>query len=181
MKRQHIVMAVLLVSCALVLAFTNHSQDDAIVEAEPHAPGAPSVSSASPAPSTAPSAGGTRGSTGVVAIASVQAREDDAGSGAHLLFNTLRVAAPPSAASASTDALLPPLPGVPQLPFTYIGKQLSAGHWEVYLARGDDTLIVHDQMTIDDTYRVDSIAPPNLTLVYLPLKLVQTLDIGNAE
>jgi hypothetical protein len=177
MKRQHIVMAVLFVSCALVLAFTSHTQDDAIVEAAPHAPAAPSMSSASPAPG----AGGTRGSTGVVAIASVRAREDGAGSGAHLLFNTLRLAPPPSAVSAPADALLPPLPGVPQLPFTYIGKQLSAGRWEVYLARGDDTLIVHDQMTIDDTYRVDSIAPPNMTLVYLPLKLVQTLDIGNAD
>ena len=67
------------------------------------------------------------------------------------------------------------------MPFTYIGKQQSAGRWEVYLARGDDTLIVHDQMLIDGTYRVDSIAPPNMTLVYLPLKLVQTLDIGSAD
>jgi hypothetical protein len=67
------------------------------------------------------------------------------------------------------------------MPFTYIGKQQSAGRWEVYLARGDDTLIVNDQTVIDGTYRVDSISPPTMTLVYLPLKLVQTLDIGSAD
>ncbi|MFM0739232.1 hypothetical protein PQQ51_18495 [Paraburkholderia xenovorans] len=173
MKRQHIVMAVLFVACALVLVFTNHSQDDSIVEAAPHAAAAPSTSVSSAAP-------GVRATTGVVTILSVRAREDRTGSGAHPLFNTLMLAPPlPSAAPAQAD--VPPLPSTPPMPFTYIGKQQSAGHWEVYLARGDDTLIVHDQMLIDGDYRVDSIAPPNMTLVYLPLKLVQTLDIGNAD
>jgi len=176
MKRQHIVMTVLFVSCALVLAFTNHSQDDAIVEAAPHAPAAPSTSISD----AARGPGGTRATTGVVAIASVRAREDRSGSGAHPLFNTLMLAPSlPSAAPAQAD--VPPLPSTPAMPFIYIGKQQSAGHWEVYLARGDDTLIVHDQMLIDGNYRVDSIAPPNMTLVYLPLNLVQTLDIGNAD
>ncbi|BCG02462.1 hypothetical protein PPGU19_070300 (plasmid) [Paraburkholderia sp. PGU19] len=173
MKRQHIVMAVLFLSCALVLAFMSQSQDDAIVEAAPHAPAAHSTSAST-------TARATRATTGVVAIASVRVREGRSGSGAHPLFNTLLLAPPlPSAAPAQAD--VPPLPSTPPMPFTYIGKQQSAGHWEVYLARGDDTLIVHDQMVVDGDYRVDSIAPPNMTLVYLPLKLVQTLDIGNAD
>jgi hypothetical protein len=175
MKRQHIVMAVLFVSCALVLAFTNHSQDDAIVEAAPHAPHAP----AAPSASASSVVSGARNAAGVVAIASINAREEHAAS-AHPLFNTLMLA-PPLPSAAPAQAEVPPLPNVPPMPFTYIGKQQSAGHWEVYLARGDDTLIVRDQMLIDGDYRVDSIAPPNLTLVYLPLKLVQTLDIGNAD
>ncbi|MFP3555506.1 hypothetical protein SB861_33050 [Paraburkholderia sp. SIMBA_049] len=173
MKRQHIVMAVLFVSCALVLTFTSHSQDDAIVEAAPHAPVTPSTSA-----STTPRA--THGTTGVVAIASVRVREDRSSSGTHLLFNTLMLA-PPLPSAAPAQAEVPPLPSAPPMPFAYIGKQQSAGHWEVYLAHGDDTLIVHDQMLIDGDYRVDSIAPPNMTLVYLPLNLVQTLDIGNAD
>jgi hypothetical protein len=180
MKRQHIVMAVLFVSCALVLVFTNHSQDDAIVEAAPHAPAAPSTStSPSTPPSSSSLASGTRNASGVATIASINAREEH-GASAHPLFNTLMLA-PPLPSAAPAQAEVPPLPGVPPMPFTYIGKQQSAGHWEVYLARGDDTLIVRDQMLIDGDYRVDSIAPPNLTLVYLPLKLVQTLDIGNAD
>jgi hypothetical protein len=170
MKRQHIVMAVLFVSCALVLAFTNHSRDDNIVEAAPST----SVSK------EVPGASGPRGTTSFVAIDSVRPREDRSGSGARPLFNTMMLVPPlPSAAPAQAD--VPPLPNTPQMPFTYIGKQQSAGHWEVYLARGDETLIAHEQMVIDGDYRVDSIAPPNMTLVYLPLKLVQTLDIGNAD
>ncbi|MBN3759282.1 hypothetical protein [Burkholderia sp. Ac-20365] len=173
MKRQRILMAVLFVSCTLVLAFSSHSQDDAIVEAAPHTPATPSR----PA-SIAPRA--THGTTGGVAIASVRVREDHSGSGTHSLFST-RMLAPPLPSAAPPQAEVPPLPSTPPMPFTYIGKQQSAGHWEVYLAHGDDTLIVHDQMLIDGDYRVDSIAPPNMTLVYLPLKLVQTLDIGNAD
>ncbi|MFT0174480.1 hypothetical protein ACLKMY_36890 [Paraburkholderia mimosarum] len=170
MKLQHIVMAVLFFSCALVLEFTNHSQDDGIVEAAPSRSVLNAVTGASD----------PHGTTGIVAIASVRSREDRSGTGAHPLFNTMMLVPPlPSVAPAHAD--VPPLPNTPPMPFTYIGKQQSAGHWEVYLARGDDTLIVHDQMVINGDYRVDSIAPPNMTLVYLPLKLVQTLDIGDAD
>jgi hypothetical protein len=70
---------------------------------------------------------------------------------------------------------------VPSLPFTYLGKRGADGNWEVYLTRGDETLIVRDQMVIDGSYRVDAIKPPTMTLVYLPLKLVQTMDIGSAD
>jgi hypothetical protein len=36
----------------------------------------------------------------------------------------------------------PPPPSAPPLPFTFIGKSLENGVWEVYLARGDRTYIV---------------------------------------
>jgi hypothetical protein len=67
------------------------------------------------------------------------------------------------------------------LPYTYIGKKLEDGKWEVYLALGDDTRVVHAQSTFDGNYRVDAIAPPTMTLTYLPLKQVQTISIGTAE
>jgi hypothetical protein len=76
---------------------------------------------------------------------------------------------------------LPPTPTAPSLPFTYLGKKAADGNWEVYLARGDDTVIVHEQSVIDATYRVEEVKPPTMTLVYLPLKLSQTLDIGAAD
>ncbi|WP_242468192.1 hypothetical protein [Burkholderia plantarii] len=176
MKRQHIVMAVLFVACALVLVFTGHSQDDGIVEATPRAPAATPARAANATPD---GPRGTPGASGIPTIAAVRARAERTG-GTHALFGTLMLAPPlPSAAPDQVD--VPPLPNTPPMPFTYIGKQQSAGRWEVYLARGDDTLIVRDQMVIDGTYRVESIAPPNLTLVYLPQKLVQTLDIGSAD
>jgi len=75
----------------------------------------------------------------------------------------------------------PPPPSAPPLPFTFIGKSVGAGAWEVYLARGDRTYVVRADTVIDGTYRVDAIAPPVLTLTYLPLNQVQQLNIGVFE
>jgi hypothetical protein len=73
----------------------------------------------------------------------------------------------------------PPPPTAPPLPFTFIGKSVADGAWEVYLARGDRTYVVRDKgYVIDGTYRVESIAPPVLTLTYLPLNQIQQLNIG---
>jgi hypothetical protein len=72
----------------------------------------------------------------------------------------------------------PPPPTAPPLPFTFIGKSVADGVWEVYLARGERTYVVHDKETIDGAYRVDAIAPPVMTLTYLPLKQIQQLNIG---
>jgi hypothetical protein len=72
----------------------------------------------------------------------------------------------------------PPPPVAPALPFAFIGKSVGDGVWEVYLARGDRTYVVRDKDVIDGTYRVEAIAPPVLTLTYLPLNQVQRLNIG---
>jgi hypothetical protein len=69
----------------------------------------------------------------------------------------------------------------PPLPYTYIGKKLEDGVWEVYLALGDDVRVVRPHSQLDAKYRVDAIQPPTLSLTYLPLKQVQTLNIGTAE
>ena len=66
----------------------------------------------------------------------------------------------------------------PPLPFTLVGKANENGVWEVYLARAGKTYIVKSKTVIDGTYRVDAIAPPLLTLTYLPLNQVQQLNIG---
>lgn len=83
---------------------------------------------------------------------------------------------PPPVSNAAPPP--PPPPSAPPLPFTYLGKAASDGKWEVYLARADKTYVVTASMVIDGTYRVDAIAPPMLTLTYLPLNQVQTLNIG---
>jgi hypothetical protein len=75
----------------------------------------------------------------------------------------------------------PPPPTAPPLPFTFIGKSVGAGAWEVYLARGERTYVVRADTVIDGMYRVDAIAPPVLTLTYLPLNQVQQLNIGVFE
>jgi hypothetical protein len=72
----------------------------------------------------------------------------------------------------------PPPPTAPPLPFTFVGKAVEKGEWEVFLARGAETLIVRNKTVIDGVYRVDAIAPPAMTFTYLPMNQVQQLNIG---
>ena len=74
-----------------------------------------------------------------------------------------------------------PAPTAPALPFVFLGKKLEAERWEVYLSRGDQTLIVREKDVIDNTYRIDRIAPPTLMLTYLPLNQSQQLAVGHAQ
>ncbi|UUZ55500.1 hypothetical protein LP419_07470 [Massilia sp. H-1] len=85
---------------------------------------------------------------------------------------------PPPVAAQAVAPPPPPPPMAPPLPFTFLGKAVADGSWEVYLARGDKTFIVRDKTVIEGMYRVDAITPPNLTLTYLPLNQVQQLNIG---
>jgi hypothetical protein len=86
---------------------------------------------------------------------------------------------PPPPPPPPEPAPPPPPPTAPPLPFTFIGKSVADGAWEVYLVRGDRTYVVRGKGdVIDGTYRVDAIAPPVLTLTYLPLNQVQQLNIG---
>lgn len=75
----------------------------------------------------------------------------------------------------------PPPPSAPPLAYTYIGKKFGDAAWEVYLAKGEQTFIVREKATLEDQYRVESIKPPLLTLTYLPLNQMQTMNIGGAE
>lgn len=175
MKRNHVILALAFVSCAGVLAFGDKNPPDQVVEAAPHA-------STSAAPVADPIAAPNAAS--IVSIAALRPRADlfvSAGGERHELFGG-KPWAPPLPSAAPAQAEVPPLPPMaPSIPFTYLGKKSADGTWEVYLARGDETLIVHEQTVIDATYRVDAIKPPSMTLVYLPLKLVQTLNIGSAD
>lgn len=86
---------------------------------------------------------------------------------------------PPPVVPAMPDK--PPPPMAPPLPFVYLGKKFESGQWEIYLGRGEDVFIAREGVTIDGQYRVKGISPPRATLVYLPLKQVQTMDIGGGE
>jgi hypothetical protein len=74
-----------------------------------------------------------------------------------------------------------PPPSAPPLPFTYLGKKIEDGIWEVYLARGEQSFIVRENTIIEDRYRIESIKPPTLSIIYLPLKQVQMLTIGGTD
>jgi hypothetical protein len=100
---------------------------------------------------------------------------DAFGGGENEVFGRQDWTPPPPAPGPAPPA---PPPTAPPLPFTYIGKSVGEGVWEVYLARGDRTYILRDKDVVDGSYRVESIAPPVMTLTYLPLNQVQQLNIG---
>lgn len=75
----------------------------------------------------------------------------------------------------------PPAPIAPPLPFTFIGKRLADKQWQVFLGRGDEVLIVQEGQTLANQYRIESVAPPLMTLTYLPLGQKQTLAIGDNQ
>jgi len=86
--------------------------------------------------------------------------------------------APPAPVVKAGPPPAPPVPNAPPLPFAYIGKAASEGSWEVYLVKANKTYVVRKQTLIDGVYRVESIAPPTMTITYLPLNQVQQLNIG---
>ncbi|ANJ87165.1 hypothetical protein [Pandoraea oxalativorans] len=97
------------------------------------------------------------------------------------LFVSQNWGPPPPAPSSAPIPTAPLPPTAPPLPFTYLGKALAAGAWEVYLARGEKTFIVHENSVVDDVYRVASIKPPRLSLIYIPMNQQQELDIGGTQ
>jgi hypothetical protein len=86
---------------------------------------------------------------------------------------------PPPAPTAPPPP--PPPPVAPPLPFKYIGKKMEDGKWEVYVAIGTQAYILHEKTVLQGTYRIDSIKPPVITLTYLPLQQIQTLNIGGID
>jgi len=86
---------------------------------------------------------------------------------------TLAPAEPPPASAVAPAPSFPP-----PLPWRVIGKQQDDAGWTVFLARGEDTQLVREGDTLDETYRVAAIQPPTLTLQHLKHKTRRTLDIG---
>jgi hypothetical protein len=196
MKRRHLALGAALAGAALLAFFGNRSSDTDIAEAVERAPAgraqAPAAAApvhAGPVPAAragAAAAAGTAGaSAGGARILALLPRETLIGDsdeqfrqGGNPVFGHQDWTPPPPPPPPPAAAPPPPPPSAPPLPFNFIGKSVADGAWEVYLARGDRTYVVRDKTVIDGTYRVDAIAPPVLTLTYLPLNQVQQLNIG---
>ncbi len=143
-------------------------------------PRASAAHAAAPAaPASSDAAHGTAPQVAILALAPREELIGSAKSDSPLFASQNWNPPPPPAPSGPPPA--PPPPQAPALPFTYIGKSLSAAGWEVFLARGERTYVVQAKAVIDGTYRVDAIAPPFLSLTYLPLNQEQKLNIGVLE
>ena len=73
----------------------------------------------------------------------------------------------------------PPAPSAPPLPFKYLGKLDDATTLKAFLNRGDKVYVVTVGEIIDNTYRVESIKAGQMTLIYMPLNIPQTLSVGS--
>lgn len=75
----------------------------------------------------------------------------------------------------------PPPPTAPPLPFTYLGKVVDGNEMVVFVSLAERNFAVHKGEVINGNYRIDDIAPPTMTVTYLPLNQKQTLDIGRVN
>jgi len=173
MKTRHWLLAAALAGAAALALFGDRSADDSIAE-----PVARIRSGQAPATAHADRA---EHRDRAEAILPLQSRATlygtDGGKAAATLFAG-RDWTPP--APLGRAAAKPP-PSIPPLPFVYLGKKIEDDSWEVYLGRGEQSLIVREQSVIDGTWRVDAIKPPTMTITYLPLKQAQPLIIGGTD
>jgi hypothetical protein len=194
-KPRHLALGAALAGAALLAIFGDKAPDTGVAEAVERPPGPRPAPSAVPVSAT-PEAGARAASAAAAAAAAASAGGGEDGArilalvpretligdsdeqfrqGENGVFGRQDWTPPPPPPAPAPP---PPPPSAPPLPFTFIGKSLAGGAWEIYLARGERTYVLRDKTVIDGTYRVDAIAPPVLTLTYLPLNQVQQLNIG---
>jgi hypothetical protein len=187
MKPYQIAMALALVGAAGLVLFGDKTPASDI--AEPVARrGAAAPASASAAAAAAAPARADGKPAGNVAILRLKPRTELVGEAGDATFgagegvfqgqNWNPPAPVPTAAEQAAANAPPPPPTAPPVPFNYFGKAAQDGVWEVYLARGDKTYVVRNHTVIDGAYRIDRIAPPLMTVTYLPLNQVQQMNIG---
>lgn len=177
MKPRHLLMGAALVATAGLVLFGETTPETEVAEAVERAPRPATATAAPAAVAAAAAADGT--------ILRLVPRSELIGEAGEAAFQGGGIFggqsfAPPAAVAAepSGPPPPPPAPTAPPLPFTVIGKGLANGAWEVYLANGERTYVARAREVIDGMYRVDAIAPPTLTITYLPLNQVQQLNIG---
>jgi len=97
-------------------------------------------------------------------------------------FGVSRAPAPRAAAAVSAQAApqAPPVLTAPPMPYRVAGQLVRDGVPQVVLARDDRVLIVREGQILDGGYRVDSITPSGVTLVYTALDARETLPFSSA-
>lgn len=75
----------------------------------------------------------------------------------------------------------PPPPSAPPLPFVYLGQYIEGDQQSIMLTRGARMLSVHVGEVIDKTYQVVSMQDGQLTFLYLPLNVAQSLATGTPQ
>lgn len=171
MKPRHAILTLALLASAALVLFGDREPEAGIVESvERTASATPAAAPATVAVPATPAAG--------QAVMRLIPRDEllgGAAAGEGGAFHT-RSWNPPQPEQATPPP--PAAPTAPSIPFAFIGKTLGEGKWDIHLAQGDKIHSVHPGDVIDGVWRVDTVAPPVMTITYLPLNQVQTMNIG---
>lgn len=101
------------------------------------------------------------------------------------LFAARTWKAAPTLASVTEIAVNPApvaqAPSLPPLPFQFVGKLHDRSDLQVFLQSGEKIYVVRNGDVIDDTWKITGISDLELSLVYLPLHLSQTLSVGSTQ
>ncbi|WP_028100352.1 hypothetical protein [Pseudoduganella violaceinigra] len=184
MKPRHILMGVALAAAAVLVLFGDKSPNAGVAEAVDRKPARAQPATA---PAAAPAAAARPGAAAILRLLPREELIGDAGEGSFKSRDGVfggqswNPPPPPPPSAAELKPAPPPPPTAPPLPFQFLGKAAADGKWEVYLGRGEQTFVVQKGSQIDGMYRVDAIAPPTLTMTYLPMNQVQQLNIGVIE
>ncbi|MFJ7285326.1 hypothetical protein [Pseudomonas sp. NPDC099000] len=73
------------------------------------------------------------------------------------------------------------VPSAPPMPFQFVGKLHDRSDLQVFLQNGEKIYVVRKGDVIDDTWRIEGISDVELSFVYLPLHLSQTLSVGSTQ
>lgn len=73
------------------------------------------------------------------------------------------------------------VPTAPPMPFQFIGRLDDRTDLQVFLQNGEKIYVVRKGDVIDETWKIERISDMELSLVYLPLHLSQTLSVGSAQ
>ena len=82
------------------------------------------------------------------------------------------------AAEAAAPVPVAPKPVAPPVPYRIAGQVKHDGVVGLVLARDDRVIMVREGDRLDDVYRVESIKPDAVTLVYLPLDMREELPVA---
>jgi len=88
--------------------------------------------------------------------------------------------APPAPPPIPMVQQAPPAPTAPPLPYVFMGSYKAEGGGSTYfLTAGDRVYDVKVGDTLDNTYSVDGVKSGQLLLTYMPLKIQQSLAVGD--
>lgn len=72
-------------------------------------------------------------------------------------------------------------PSVPPMPFQFVGRIHDRSDLQVFLQSGEKIYVVRKGDVIDDNWRIERISDVELSFVYLPLHVSQTLSVGSEQ